>query len=68
LREAVTRSRELRQLEDLLYESRLAKEDVFYRSPRTESEKKRIRENRTEDAEHWNLLTDMKPEHLSYDR
>jgi len=68
LRDAVTRSRELRQLEDLLYESRLAKEDVFYRPPRTESEKKWIRENRTEDAAHWNLLTDMKPEHLSYDR
>jgi hypothetical protein len=42
------------------------KEDVFYRPPRTESEREWLRKNRTEDAVHWNLLTDMRPEHLKY--
>jgi hypothetical protein len=65
---AATRSRDLSRLENLLDDSRLAKEDVFYRPPRTESEREWIRVNRTEDAAHWNLVTDMKPEHLSYGR
>jgi transcriptional regulator with XRE-family HTH domain len=50
----------------LLDDSRLAKEDYFYRPPRTDSESQWLRKNRTHDAVHWNLLTDMKPEHLQY--
>jgi transcriptional regulator with XRE-family HTH domain len=61
-----TRSEELRQLENILDDSRLAKEDVFYRPPRTESEREWLTKNRTEDALHWNLLTDMRTEHLQY--
>lgn len=61
-----TRSRELMQLENALDDSRLAKEDVFYRPLRTESEREWLIKNRTEDAAHWNLLTDMRPEHLQY--
>jgi hypothetical protein len=60
------RLRELRQLENELDDSRLAKEDVFYRPLRTESEGEWLRKNRTEDAAHWNLLTDMRLEHLQY--
>jgi transcriptional regulator with XRE-family HTH domain len=60
------RSKELRQLEYVLEDSRLAKEDVFYRPLRTESEGEWLRKNRTEDAVHWNLLTDMRLEHLQY--
>jgi transcriptional regulator with XRE-family HTH domain len=60
------RSKELRQLENALDESRLAKEEVFYRPLRTESEGEWLRQNRTEDALHWNLLTDMRLEHLQY--
>jgi transcriptional regulator with XRE-family HTH domain len=56
----------LRQLRAKLDESRLAKEDVFYRPPRTESEKEWMLQNRTEDAKHWNLLADLRPEHLQY--
>jgi len=51
----------------LLDDSRLVKEDYFYRPPRTERESRWLRQNRTEDAAHWNLLSDMKPEHLQYD-
>ena len=62
----VVRSRELRQLENELDDSRLAKEDVFYRPLRTKSEGEWLRRNRTEDAAHWNLLTDIRLEHLQY--
>jgi len=66
MRHEGVRSAELSQLENLLDDSRLAKEDAFYRLPRTASEKDWLRKNRTEDAVHWNLLTDMRPEHLQY--
>jgi transcriptional regulator with XRE-family HTH domain len=59
---------ELSQLEQTLDESRLVKEDFLPRPPRTESEKEWLRNNRTEDAAHWNLLTRMRPEHLQYAR
>jgi hypothetical protein len=58
---------ELTELESLLDESRLVKEDAFYRPPRTDSEREWLQKNRTEDAVHWNMLTDMRPEHLQYD-
>ena len=58
----------LRQLEQSLEESRLAKEGFFYRPPYTESERVWLKRNRTDDAAHWNLLSDMKPEHLQYVR
>ena len=64
LRHEGARSAELSQLENLLDDSRLAKEDAFYRPPHTEAEREWLRKNRTEDAAHWNLLTDMRPEHL----
>jgi transcriptional regulator with XRE-family HTH domain len=56
----------LSQLEKLLDDSRLVKEDAFYRPPHTESEREWLKENRTEDAKHWNLLTDMRTEQLQY--
>jgi transcriptional regulator with XRE-family HTH domain len=58
---------ELRELIDSLEESRLAAEGAFYRPPRTESEREWLKQNRSEDARHWNLLTDLRPEHLRYD-
>lgn len=57
---------ELAQLEQTLDESRLVKEDFLPRPPRTESEKEWLRNNRSEDAAHWNVLTRMRPEHLQY--
>lgn len=60
------KSRELSLLENALDDNRLAKEDVFYRPLRTESEGEWRRNNRAEEAAHWNLLTDMRLEHLQY--
>jgi len=63
-----TRLKELGKLEEMLEESRLAKEDFFYRPPMTEREREWLSKNRTADAAHWNLLADMRPEQLSYAR
>ncbi len=63
---ASAKTEELKRFETLLDDSRLVKEDYFYRPPRTESETRWLRSNRTDDAAHWNLLSDMKPEHLTY--
>ena len=62
------RSKELGKLEEMLEESRLAKEGFFYRPPMTEREREWLSKNRTADAVHWNLLADMRPEQLSYAR
>jgi transcriptional regulator with XRE-family HTH domain len=45
---------------------RLAKEDVFYREPKSEGERRWLTQNRSTEAAHWNLLTDMKSEQLQY--
>jgi transcriptional regulator with XRE-family HTH domain len=63
-----TRSKELGKLEEMLEQSRLAKEGFFYRPPMTEREREWLSKNRTADAVHWNLLADMRPEQLSYAR
>ena len=60
------RTNALRELEARLDESRLAKEDVFYRPPRTPGEREWLLQNRPEEARHWNLLSDLRPEHLQY--
>jgi transcriptional regulator with XRE-family HTH domain len=67
-RENDQRTRALRELETKLDESRLAKEDVFYRPPRTPGEKEWLLQNRPEAAKHWNLMADLRPEHLQYAR
>ena len=60
------RTDELRRLEELLDRSRLAREDTFGRSETSERMRAWVRENRSESARHWNLLTDLKVEHLPY--
>ena len=63
---ASAKTDELKRFETLLDDSRLAKEDYFFRPPRTEREAEWLRANRTGDAAHWNLLSDMKPEYVPY--
>jgi hypothetical protein len=53
-------------LESLLEHSRLAREDCFYRAPRNDCERQWLFENRPVAARHWNLLSDLRPEHLQY--
>jgi len=60
------RTEALATLEQALANSRLAHEDTFG-PPQTNVEKNWLRRNRPEEALYWNLLTDMRPEHLNYD-
>lgn len=52
----------------LLEEARLAKEDTMGHESMSKSEREWLSEHRSEDARHWNLLTDLSPEHLKYAR
>lgn len=46
--------------------ARLIHEDTLCHDSLTEAEKSWLRETRPEEARHWNLLTDITPEYLSY--
>jgi transcriptional regulator with XRE-family HTH domain len=60
------RTSELRQLAERLDSSRLAKEDTFGRRDTSDRLRAWVRDNRSDAAKHWNLLTDLKVEHLPY--
>ena len=60
------RNRTLTDLANTLEDSRLAREDTFLKRVNTEVEREWLRQNRSEEAKHWNLLTSWRPEHLSY--
>ncbi len=56
----------LRQLEAALDKSRLAREDTLGRGSMPARERAWVREQRSGEAKHWNLLTDWRPDMLSY--
>jgi hypothetical protein len=56
----------LKELEDALRQSRLAKEDTFMKRLKNDRERRWLRERRSEEARYWNLLTDWRAGHLSY--
>src|SRR5271170_2495261 len=60
------RTRALSELEATLDRSRLVREDNLMRSPRNDVERRWLMQNRPEEARHWNLVTDLRPEHLGY--
>ena len=62
------RNRAFHELRDMLETGRLAREDTFLKPVNTEVEREWLRENRSDEARHWNLLTNWRPEHLQYDR
>ena len=51
--------------EQVLTESKLAKEDTFCREL-NEPERRWLRENRSEEARQWNLLSDLRSDQLRY--
>lgn len=59
-----SRVRKLREYAGVLERSRLAREDTLCRESLTRTEREWLRENRSEEARHWNLLTDMRAENL----
>ncbi|HZQ17902.1 MAG TPA: helix-turn-helix transcriptional regulator [Terriglobales bacterium] len=59
----------LQKLRDCLLSleaSRLAGEDTFCHESMTDTERAWLRETRSSVAAHWNLLTDLRKEHLAY--
>lgn len=57
---------ELKRLERRLERSRLAREDTYGRRETSERMRAWLRENRPQEARFWNLLSDLKAEHLPY--
>jgi hypothetical protein len=62
------RLQDLRHLEQVLEPSRLAREDVFGQGHASGGLRAWLTSKQSEAAGHWNLLTDLKPEHLPYAR
>jgi hypothetical protein len=60
------RAGKLRSCLEVLERARLAREDTFCHDSMTQAERVWLREHRSASAAHWNLLTDMKGEHLAY--
>ena len=56
----------LRDQESALERSRLAREETLCHDSLTQAERRWLRSNRSDEARHWNLLTDLSPEHLSH--
>lgn len=58
----------LSHFQQRLDESRLARLDTLCEEKLTAAERRWLHENRSEQAKHWNLLTDWRPEFLRYAR
>jgi transcriptional regulator with XRE-family HTH domain len=56
----------LAAVERRLEPSRLAREDTLCHDSMTQAERRWLRERRSTQAQHWNLLTSLVPDHLSY--
>lgn len=52
--------------ESVLERSRLVREETLCHASLTQSERRWLQSNRSDEARHWNLLTDLSPEHLSH--
>jgi transcriptional regulator with XRE-family HTH domain len=56
----------LAAVEQQVEPSRLVREDTLCRESMTQAERRWLRRQRSAQAQHWNLLTSLVPEHLSY--
>jgi transcriptional regulator with XRE-family HTH domain len=56
----------LKRHEAELERSMLAREETLCNETMTRAERNWLAANRPEEAKHWNLLTDLSPQHLSY--
>jgi hypothetical protein len=57
---------EFRRRENALERSRLVREDTLCRANMTDAEKRWLLQNRSEEAAHWNILSNLSAEHLNY--
>src|SRR5215831_12025942 len=59
-------SERLRPIEEALSRARIVREDTLCQASLSDAERQWLRGARSEDAQHWNLLTDIGIEHLFY--
>jgi transcriptional regulator with XRE-family HTH domain len=52
--------------ESVLERSRLVQEETLCHDSLTQAERRWLKSNRSNEARHWNLLTDLSPDHLSH--
>lgn len=60
------KANEFKRRLDELEKSRLVKEDTLCRQNMTEAEKRWILQNRSAEAEHWNVISDLSADQLRY--
>jgi hypothetical protein len=58
--------RQLKEWEVVLERARLLREETLCHDSLTQVERTWLRSNRSKEAEYWNLLTDLSPEHLRH--
>jgi transcriptional regulator with XRE-family HTH domain len=56
----------LQQLENQVERSRLVRQDTFCNETMTQSERRWLQSHAPPQAQHWNLLSDLRPEHLTH--
>ncbi|MBK7392725.1 MAG: helix-turn-helix transcriptional regulator [Chloracidobacterium sp.] len=61
-----TTAQKLETVESKLERSRLEKEETLCKETMTQAERKWLKAQRPEAAKHWNLLTDLSPQHLNW--
>ncbi len=60
------RAQALKDLETVLEQSRLAREDTLCRVSLSQGERRWLAEHQSADAKHWNVLTDWTADALRY--
>lgn len=60
------RAEKLNRYRELLDPSRLEREDTLCHDSMTKAERKWLANNRSPEAQHWHLLTDLNVDHLAY--
>lgn len=65
-KKALGSSEHLRQLESQMERSRLVRQDTFCNDRMTQAERKWLQTAASPQARHWNLLSDLRPEHLTH--
>ena len=56
----------LREIEEILDRARLVREDTLCQSSLPDAERRWLRQTRSVEARHWNLLTDLNAQLLPY--
>ncbi len=65
-KKGLSSAQHLQQLESQVERSRLVRQDTFCNERMTQAERKWLQTQASPQAQHWNLLSDLRPEHLPH--